>query len=303
MKTASTYVFRDAWPYHFDPLFDWISVLPICANSKLLLARLHNGNRTLQRVTNGEIGPFTYPWELTSIASAFHRANSSVTKWREDLEKCGAAAYQTGIWTLYVPEFFRETRIVHYENPKSDFRKVKSDYEKRKPFSLIPAQEEVKKEEIQPFSREARENDHAGESGPPVIKQGLERKAHAMKRELARLHWDNCKVAFNEAVAYSFALSVLNEGYAEADILSCYERALCWGHGHATDCGSVWELGSTVKQARTFLGQINRRFVPYKRDPETARQVREWFESQDAKTTQDGPIPSSPDDMNRRHIE
>jgi hypothetical protein len=22
-----TYVFREAWPYHFDPLFDWISAL------------------------------------------------------------------------------------------------------------------------------------------------------------------------------------------------------------------------------------------------------------------------------------
>ena len=28
-----TYVFREAWPYHFDPLFDWISALPICSSA------------------------------------------------------------------------------------------------------------------------------------------------------------------------------------------------------------------------------------------------------------------------------
>ncbi len=31
-----TYVFREAWPYHFDPLFDWISALPIYSSAKLL---------------------------------------------------------------------------------------------------------------------------------------------------------------------------------------------------------------------------------------------------------------------------
>ena len=44
------YVFREAWPYHFDPLFDWISALPICSSAKLLLARIHNNNRTLERI-------------------------------------------------------------------------------------------------------------------------------------------------------------------------------------------------------------------------------------------------------------
>ena len=43
----NTYVFREAWPYHFDPLFDWISALPICSSAKLLLACIHNNNRTL----------------------------------------------------------------------------------------------------------------------------------------------------------------------------------------------------------------------------------------------------------------
>ena len=52
-QVKKTYVFREAWPYHFDPLFDWISALPICSSAKLLLARLHNSNRTLERVKRG----------------------------------------------------------------------------------------------------------------------------------------------------------------------------------------------------------------------------------------------------------
>jgi hypothetical protein len=111
-QVKKTYVFREAWPYHFDPLFDWISALPICSSAKLL-ARLHNSNRTLERVKRGEMGPFTFPWELQEIARTFHRANPAVTKWRAKLESCGAASYRSGSWTLPVPEFFRETRITH----------------------------------------------------------------------------------------------------------------------------------------------------------------------------------------------
>jgi len=110
-----TYLFREAWPYHFDPLFDWISALPICSSAKLLLARLHNSNRTLERVKRGEPGPFTFLWELQEIARTFTRANSAVTKWRVELESCGAASYRSSYrsssWILPVPEFFRETRF------------------------------------------------------------------------------------------------------------------------------------------------------------------------------------------------
>ena len=95
-QVKKTYVFREAWPYHFDPLFDWISALPICSSAKILLARLHNSNRTLERVKRGEAGPFTFPWELQEIARTFRRANSAVTKWRAELESCGAASYGSG---------------------------------------------------------------------------------------------------------------------------------------------------------------------------------------------------------------
>jgi hypothetical protein len=99
-----TYVFREAWQYHFDPLFDWISALPICSSA----------TARLERVKRGEAGPFTFPWELQEIARAFSRANSGVTKWRAELGSCGAASYRSGSWALPVPEFFRETRFIHF---------------------------------------------------------------------------------------------------------------------------------------------------------------------------------------------
>ena len=92
-----TYVFREVWPYHFDPLFDWISALPICSSAKILLARLHNSNRTLERVKRGEVGPFTFPWELQEIARTFSRANSAVTKWRAELEVLRSGQLRLGL--------------------------------------------------------------------------------------------------------------------------------------------------------------------------------------------------------------
>ena len=216
-----TYVFREAWPYHFDPLFDWISALPICSSAKILLARLHNSNRTLERVKRGEGGPFTFPWELQEIARTFGRANSAVTKWRAELESCGAASYCLGSWTLPVPEFFRETRFTHLGNKK--FRA----------------------------------------------------KAHAVKRRLAGLHWDNCKVRFDEAVAFSFVAAALTAGFLEADIIAAYDRALHKNHGRATDCQVVWDNGSTVSDARELLAKTSRRFEPGQIDPEIARKIRE----------------------------
>jgi hypothetical protein len=231
-----TYVFREAWPYHFDPLFDWISALPICSSAKLLLARLHNNNRTLERVKRGEPGPFTFPWKLEEIARAFRRANSAVTKWRAELESCGAANYESGSWTLPVPEFFRETRIIH-------FTKVKSNFTLVKPSTLLEYGEEYK-EERNTYSRAC-----ARDNGPLGNKK-LRAKAHVVKRRLQRLHWDNCKVRFDEAVVFSFAVSALAAGFLESDIVSVYDRALQHNHGRATDCQAIWDTGSTVSDAR-----------------------------------------------------
>lgn len=256
-----TYVFREAWPYHFDPLFDWISALPICSSAKLLLARLHNSNRTLERVKRGEAGPFTFPWELQEIARTFRRANSAVTKWRVELESCGAASYGSGPWILPVPEFFRETRFTHFTKVKSDFTLVKCP-------SLLEEGEEYK-EGINTFSRAcARDNG-------PVGNKKLRAKAHAVKRRLARLHWDNCKVRCDGAVMFSFAAAALTAGFLEADIIAAYDRALHSNHARATDCQAIWDNGSTVSDARQLLAKTLRRFEPGQIDPEIARKVRE----------------------------
>jgi hypothetical protein len=96
-----------------------------------------------------------------------------------------------------------------------------------------------------------------------------------IKRRLARLHWDNCKVRFDEAVAFSFAASALTAGFLEADIVAAYDRALHKNHGRATDCQAVWDNGSTVNEARELLAGTRHRFEPGKIDPEIARKVRE----------------------------
>jgi hypothetical protein len=256
-----TYVFREAWPYHFDPLFDWISALPICSSAKILLARLHNSNRTLERVKRGEVGPFTFSWELQDIARAFGRANSAVTKWRAELDSCGAGSYRSGLWLLPVPEFFREPRFTHFTKVKSDFTLVKCP-------SLLEEGEEYK-EERSTYSRACARNNGL------VGKKKLRAKAHAIKRKLQGLHWDNCKVRFDEAVVFSFAAAALTAGFLEPDIVAAYDRALHKNHGHATDCQAIWDNGSTVSHARELLAKSSRRFEPGQVDPEIARQVRE----------------------------
>ena len=249
-----TFVFRETWPYHFDPLFDWISALPICSSAKLLLARLHNNNRTLERVKHGEAGPFTFPWELQEIAQTFRRANSAVTKWRAELESCGAASYGSGSWTLPVPEFFRETRFTHFTKVKSDFTLVKCP-------SLLEQGEEYE-EGTNTFSRAcARDNGLLGN-------KKLRAKAHAVKRRLARLHWDNCKVRFDEAVGFSFTATALTSGFLEADIIAAYDRALHRNHARATDCHTPGDAGSTVSDAWQLLAKTSRCFEPGEVDPE-----------------------------------
>jgi len=256
-----TYVFREAWPYHFDPLFDWISALPICSSAKLLLALIHNNNSTLERVKSGEPWQFTFPWKLEEIARAFRRANSAVTKWRAELESCGAASCGSGCWTLPVPEFFRETRITHFTKVKSDFTLVKRS-------TLLEGGEEYK-EERNTYSRAG-----ARDNGPLGNKK-LRAKAHATKRRMQRLHWDNCKVRFDKAVVFSFAVSALAAGFLESDVITAYDRALHQNHGRATDCQAIWDTGSTVSDARRLLAQTSRRFDPGQFDPQIAHQVPE----------------------------
>ena len=121
-----------------------------------------------------------------------------MTKWRAELESCGAGSCGSGCWTLPVPEFFPETRITHFTKVKSDFTLVKRS-------TLLEGGEEYK-EERNTYSRAG-----ARDNGPLGNKK-LRAKAHATKRRMQRLHWDNCKVRFDEAVVFSFAVSALAAG-------------------------------------------------------------------------------------------
>jgi hypothetical protein len=177
------------------------------------------------------------------------------------LESCGAASYVSGCWTLPVPEFFRETRITHFTKVKSDFTLVKRS-------TLLEGGEEYK-EERNTYSRAC-----ARDNGPLGNKE-IRAKAHATKRRLQRLHWDNCKVRFDEAVVFSFAVSALAAGFLESDIITAYDRALHRNHGRATDCQAIWDIGSTVGDAGGLLAQTSRRFDPSQFDPQIARQIRE----------------------------
>jgi hypothetical protein len=185
-----------------------------------------------------------------------------------------------------VPEFFRETRITHFTKVKSDFTLVKRP-------SLLEEGEEYK-EEGNTYSRAcARDNGLLGS-------KKIRAKAHAVKRRLAGLHWDNCKVRFDEAVAFSFAAAALTAGFLEADILAAYDRALHKNHGRATDCQVIWDNGSTVSHARELLARTSRRFEPDRVDPEIAHKIRESLLSASAsdlpKAADPRPITERPDD-------
>ena len=179
---------------------------------------------------------------------------------------CGTGSLRSrqlrlGSWTLLVPEFFRETRFTH-------FTKVKSDYTLVKCSSLLEQGEEYK-EGTNTYSRAcARDNG-------PVGNKKLRAKAHAVKRRLARLHWDNCKVRFDEAAVFSFAAAALTAGFLEADIIAAYDRALHRNHARATDCRAIWDTGSTVSDARQLLAKTSRRFEPGQVDPEIASKMRQ----------------------------
>jgi hypothetical protein len=145
---------------------------------------------------------------------------------------------------------------------------VKSNFTLVKRSTLLEGGEEYK-EERNTYSRAcARDNGLLGN-------KKLRAKAHAVKRRLQRLHWDNCKVRFDEAVVFSFAVSALAAGFVESGIITAYDRALHRNHGRATDCQAIWDIGSTVSDARGLLAQTSRRFDPGQFDPQIARQVRE----------------------------
>jgi hypothetical protein len=82
------------------------------------------------------------------------------------------------------------------------------------------------------------------------------------RRDLAALHWDNCKVHFRFAHAFNFAAAALARGFDRRAIVRAYEAALLRRHRDATDLGLNrgdpatvrFEPSSTVTLAKELLG-------------------------------------------------
>ena len=195
--------------------------------------------------------------------------------------------YGSGCWTLPVPEFFRETRITHFTKVKSNFTLVKRS-------TLLEGGEEYK-EERNTYSRAC-----ARDNGPLGNKKDSGQGAR-VKRRLQRLHWDNCKVRFDEAVGFSFAVSALS-GRLSSKCRHHYRLRprLCTEiMARATDCQAIWDTGSTVSDARRLLAQTSRRFDPGQVDPQVAHQVRESLLAGSAPL---GPKGSDPHAKQRRGV-
>ena len=80
---------------------------------------------------------------------------------------------------------------------------------------------------------------------PPQI-----RLAHRVKRDLADLHWDNCKVRYSPGMAYNYARDLIALSHDVSEIVRYYDIWLHHFHGVATDNGVHFAPSSTVNRAR-----------------------------------------------------
>lgn len=67
------------------------------------------------------------------------------------------------------------------------------------------------------------------------------------RRDLAALHWDNCKVLYRFAHAFNFAAAALARGFDRRAIVQAYEQALHSRHRDATDFGMNTGQATTVR--------------------------------------------------------
>ena|GEM_PF-2447416 len=82
---------------------------------------------------------------------------------------------------------------------------------------------------------------------------GLVRKAWYIARRLLNEFWDNCKIRPDLRILFRYVNRSLQEGYKEESIRAAFERSLHQCHAHATDCGEIWEVSSTVHRAEKWL--------------------------------------------------
>ena len=100
----------------------------------------------------------------------------------------------------------------------------------------------------------------------------LVRKAWQVSRKLLNKFWDNCKVRPDLRILFGYVSRALREGYKEESIRDAFERALHQCHGHATDCGELWEASSTVHRAEKWLRKHGLFWQPT--PPEERRRIR-----------------------------
>jgi hypothetical protein len=150
-----TYVFREAWPYHFDPRFDWD------LRAADLFEREDSPRPAAQQQPHPREGQARRRRAIyLSLGAAGERSDFRPREfggdqWRVELEACGAASYRSGSWTVPVPEFFRETPFTHFTKLKSDFTLVKYP-------SLLERGEEYKEERSAYSRARARDNGLVG---------------------------------------------------------------------------------------------------------------------------------------------
>jgi hypothetical protein len=117
------------------------------------------------------------------------------------------------------------------------------------------------------FSKRNNKKKH-GKPALGLVKQGkLRAKAAWMARkQLAAIHYDNCKVVFRFGHGFNFALKALKAGFLAADIVAAYRAALEQRHKDATDAWLnghgplTWEPSSTVSLAWDLLQGAQGRF-------------------------------------------
>jgi hypothetical protein len=70
---------------------------------------------------------------------------------------------------------------------------------------------------------------------------------------LSQLHWENCKVIFNERILYRTIYDLLCAGVSVADIRKQYERILLVHHGLANDKGIQFQCSGIASDLRRFF--------------------------------------------------
>ena len=103
------------------------------------------------------------------------------------------------------------------------------------------------------------ESEQKNKHAKKVFGDGSHRLAFAIARKyLEPLHYDNCKIGFEIAMAFSYAKRALNRGCTKQDIIRCYDWAIHDCHAMAVDTDPLasagsWRASSTIHRAERLL--------------------------------------------------